>query len=69
MTSTTSSSEENRNVVRDRKSTPLRILATFYFQPSTWFFARNNKKFRKLHKDLLIYQDDDYDNKASVCYC
>lgn len=62
---TSSSVDSNQNVIKDKKSTPLRILATFYFQPSTWFSARHVNT-RKFNKDLLIYQDEDYSNEASV---
>lgn len=67
MTETTSSSATSEdNVIKSKKQqTPLRILATFYFQPSTWFSA-SKETFRKFNKDLLIYQDEDYSNEASV---
>lgn len=68
-TSSSSSSETSEhNVIKPKKQqTPLRILATFYFQPSTWFSC-SKEQFRKFNKDLLIYQDEDYINEASVCF-
>lgn len=56
-------STNNKNV---KKSTPLRILAIFYLQPSTWFSARNNESNSKFNSDLLIYKDANYNNEASV---
>lgn len=45
---------------QDKKSTPLRILATFYFQPS-WLFNENNEDRinNANRRNLLIYCDAD----------
>lgn len=49
----------------DKGSTaPLRILATFYFQPS-WLYGTNDHKKNKVKSNLLIYRDDDDDSEAS----
>lgn len=53
-----------------KKHTSLKILSTFYFQPS--WFTSNDKRDKKqsIPKDLLIYRNDEGQLvEASVCLC
>lgn len=59
-------SVENQN--KKQHQTPLRILATFYFQPTAWFSKKDNH-CRTFNSNLLIYKDEDYNNEASVVVC
>lgn len=57
-------SNQDSNKKHEKYSGPLRVLATFYFQPS-WLFPTSDENRRKtLKRDLLIFSDND--DEASV---